>query len=107
MNNRHQFRDGGKHLSQIPALHLLQTMAPKWVMLSKEEVDRKRHEKLSNVMLEDILRGKLRRINAIEHRGRQYPFSEAGIQSAIERLRTREPLGLMKLNELTTDLLQL
>jgi type I restriction enzyme R subunit len=106
MINGH-FRDGEKHLSQIPALHLLQTMAPEWVMLSKEEVDRDRRGKLSNVLLEDILRAQLMRINRIEHRGRQYPFSEAGIQTAIERLRSREPLGLMKLNELTTDLLQL
>jgi type I restriction enzyme R subunit len=107
MNKRHQFRDGEKHLSQIPALHLLQTMAPKWVMLSKAEVDRERRGKLSNVLLEDLLRGQLMRLNAIEYRGKQYPFSESNIQTAIERLRTREPLGLMKLNELTTDLLQL
>jgi type I restriction enzyme R subunit len=107
MSNRHQFRDGEKQLSQIPALHLLQTMAPKWVMLSKAEVDRERRGKLSNVLLEDVLRMQLMRLNAIEHRGLQYPFSEANIQTAIERLRGREPLGLMKLNELTTDLLQL
>lgn len=107
MSNRRQFRDGEKHLSQIPALHLLQTMAPKWVMLSKAEVDRERRGKLSNVLLEDVLRTQLMRINTIEYRGRQYPFSESGIQTAIERLRSREPLGLMKLNELTTDLLQL
>ncbi|MHC2584205.1 type I restriction endonuclease subunit R [Bradyrhizobium diazoefficiens] len=107
MNKRHQFRDGEKHLSQIPALHLLQTMAPKWVMLSKAEVDRERRGKLSNVLLEDILRAQLMRLNAIEYRGRQYPFSESNIQTAIERLRSREPLGLMRLNELTTDLLQL
>src|SRR5665213_1932368 len=63
MSNRCQFRDGEKHLSQIPALHLLQTMAPKWVMLSKEEVDRERRGKLSNVLLEDILRNQLMRLN--------------------------------------------
>src|SRR5262245_53933074 len=102
-----QFRDGEKHLSQIPALHLLQKMTPKWIMLAKADVDRERRGKLANVLLEDILRAQLMRLNAIEHRGRQYPFSEANIQTAIERLRTREPLGLMKLNELTTDLLQL
>ena len=107
MNKRHQFRDGEKHLSQIPALHLLQTMAPKWVMLSKAEVDRERRGKLSNVLLEDILRAQLMRLNAIEYRGKQYPFSEANVQTAIERLRSREPLGLLRLNELTTDLLQL
>jgi type I restriction enzyme R subunit len=107
MNKRHQFRDGEKHLSQIPALHLLQTMAPKWVMLSKAEVDRERRGKLSNVLLEDILRAQLMRLNAIEYRGKQYPFSESNIQTAIERLHGREPLGIMRLNELTTDLLQL
>ena len=107
MNDRRHFRDGEKQLSQIPALHLLQTMAPNWVMLSKAEVDRERRGKLSNVLLEDILRTQLMRINTVEHRGRQYPFSEANIQTAIERLRSRDPLGLMKLNELTTDLLQL
>lgn len=107
MSERQQFRDGEKHLSQIPALHLLQKMTPRWIMLSKPEVDRERRGRLSNVMLEDILRAQLARLNAIEHRGRQFPFSEANIQTAIERLRTREPLGLLKLNELTTDLLQL
>jgi type I restriction enzyme R subunit len=101
------FRDGEKHLSQVSALHLLQKMTPRWVMLSKAEVNRERRGKLSNVLLEDILRSQLARLNAIEHRGRRYPFSEANLQTAIERLRTREPLGLMKLNELTTDLIQL
>jgi type I restriction enzyme R subunit len=47
------------------------------------------------------------RLNAIEYHGRQYPFSESNIQTAIERLRSREPLGIMRLNELTTDLLHL
>lgn len=107
MNKRDRFRDGEKHLSQIPALHLLQTMAPKWVMLSKAEVDRERRGKLSNMLLEDVLRAQLMRLNAIEYRGKQYPFSESNIQTAIERLRSREPLGIMRLNELTTDLLQL
>ena len=107
MTRRRAFRDGEKHLSQVPALHLLQKMTPRWVMLSKAEVDRERRGKLANVLLEDILRTQLACLNAIEHRGRHYPFSEATIATAIERLRTREPLGLMKLNEGTTDLLQL
>src|SRR5262249_39836038 len=106
MSNRRQFRDGEKHLSQIPALHLLQTMTPKWVMLSKLDVDRERRGKLSNVLLEDILRTQLMQINTVEHHGRQYSFSEAGIQTAMERLRSRGPLGQLTLNELTTDLLQ-
>src|SRR4051794_8611774 len=107
MSSLYRFRDGEKHLSQIPALHLLQVVSPSWSMLSKVDVDRERRGKLSNVLLEDILRTQLIRLNAIEVRGRQYPFSEANIQTAIERLRSREPLGIMRLNEKTTDLLQL
>ncbi|MEX0828526.1 MAG: type I restriction endonuclease [Haliea sp.] len=106
MSERQQFRDGEKHLSQVPALHLLQKMAPKWVMLSKADVDHERRGKLSNVLLEDILHGQLTKLNAIEHRGRRYPFSEANILTAIEKLRSRDPLGLIKLNEQTTELLQ-
>ena len=107
MTRRARFKDSEKHLSQIPALHLLQKMTPGWIMLPKAEVDRERRGSLSNVLLENILRSQLARLNSIEHRGQRYPFSEANIQSAIEKLRTREPLGVMKLNELTTDLLQL
>jgi type I restriction enzyme, R subunit len=70
MNKRHQFRDGEKHLSQIPALHLLQTMAPKWVMLSKAEVDRERRGKLSNLLLEDSLLHFDRRTHRVHNRGK-------------------------------------
>ena len=77
--SKQQFRDGEMHLSQIPALHLLQTMSPKWVMLSKTEVDRERRGKLSNVLLEDILRNQLMTLNAIEHRGRRYPSGRIGL----------------------------
>jgi type I restriction enzyme R subunit len=106
MSKRQQFRDGEKHLSQIPALHILQKMSPQWIMLSKAEVDRERRGKLSNVLLEDVLRSQLMKLNAIKLRGRRYPFSEANVLTAIEKLRSRGPLGLIKLNEQTTDLLQ-
>ena len=76
MSKRQEFGDGEKHLSQVPALHLLQKMTPKWAMLSKADVDHERRGKLSNVLLEDILHGQLTKLNAIEHRGRRYPFSE-------------------------------
>src|SRR5581483_4109437 len=47
------------------------------------------------------------KLNRIEQDGQSYPFSEANIATAIERLRASEPLGLMTLNERATDLLQL
>lgn len=101
------FRDGEKHLSQVPALHLLQVMKPGWTLLSKADADRERRGRLGNVLLEDILATQLSALNRIEQNGRSFPFSEANIRTAIERLRTPEPLGLMTLNEKTTDLLQL
>ena len=101
------FRDGEKHLSQVPALHLLQVMRSRWTLLSKPEVDRERRGRLGNVLLEDILAAQLTALNRIEQDGSFYPFSEANIRTAIERLRTPEPLGLMTLNEKTSDLLQL
>src|SRR5271165_591397 len=101
------FRDGEKHLSQVPALHLLQVMKPGWTLLTKADVDRERRGRLGNVLFEDILATQLAALNRVEQNGRFYPFSEANIRTAIERLRNSEPLGLMTLNEKTTDLLQL
>jgi type I restriction enzyme R subunit len=101
------FRDGEKHLSQVPALHLLQVMQPGWTLLSASDVERERRGKTSNVLLEDILARQLTKLNRIEQEGRQYPFSEGNIRTAIERLRAPEPVGLMTLNERTADLLQL
>ena len=101
------FRDGEVHNSQLSALHLLQTMKPGWTLLTKAEVGRERRGRLGNVLLEDILAAQLAKLNRIEQDGRFHPFSEANIRTAIEGLRTPEPLGLMTLNEKTTDLLQL
>jgi type I restriction enzyme R subunit len=101
------FRDGEVHNSQLTALHLLQALKPGWTLLTKTEVDRVRRGRLGNVLLEDILATQLTRLNRIEQDGRFFPFSEANIRTAIERLRIPEPLGLMTLNERTTDLLQL
>lgn len=101
------FRDGEMHNSQVPVLALLQVMKPGWTLLTKAQVDRERRGRLGNVLLEDILATQLAAFNRIEQDSRFHPFSEANVRTAIERLRTPEPLGLMTLNEKTTDLLQL
>ncbi len=98
-------RDTEMHLSQIPALHLLQKLG--WRLLTKRELDRERRGKLGNVLLEDILRSQLARINAIEHRGASYPFTGTNIETAIERVRGYGSAGLVRTNEDVTDLLQL
>lgn len=99
------FRDNERHVSQISALHLLQKLGYK--LLSKSELDRERRGKLGNVLLEDVLRRQLHALNRIRHRGGEYPFSEANIETAIERLRGHGSAGLVKTNEAVTDLLQL
>ena len=96
------FRDDEKHLSQIPALHLLQALG--FRMLTKTDVDGERRSKLSNVVLEDILAAQLKRLNQIVVRGRKYAVSESNIQTAIERLKAPRATGLLRTNEELTDL---
>jgi type I restriction enzyme R subunit len=68
-------QDTEKHLSQLPALHLLQKMQPAWRLLTKDDVERERGAKRTNVFLDGILKDSLARINRIELRGRTYPFT--------------------------------
>lgn len=51
------------HISQIPALQMLQKLG--YTYLSPAEVDRLRGGKTSNVLLEDVLRKQLKEINSI------------------------------------------
>lgn len=97
--------DNEKHLSQLPALHLLQRMNPKWVLLTRAEADRQRGGKRSNVFLDGILKDSLARINRVERGGRSQPFTEGGLLEAIERLKRPRPTGLLRTNEDLTDLL--
>ncbi len=100
-------QDTEKHLSQLPALHLLQKMQPAWRLLTREEADRERGGKRSNVFLDGIFKESLARINRIELRGRSWPFTEGGLAEAIERLKRPRPSGLLRINEELTDLLLL
>lgn len=100
-------QDTEKHLSQLPALHLLQKMQPRWRVLTREEVDRERGGRDSNVFLDGILKESLARINRIELRGRTHPFTENGLAEAIERLKRPRPSGLLRVNQELTDLLVL
>jgi type I restriction enzyme R subunit len=99
--------DTEKHLSQLPALHLLQKMRPSWRLLTKAEVDRERGTKRSNVFLDGILKNSLARINRIELRGRAYAFTESGLAEAVERLKRPRPSGLLRINQELTDFLLL
>lgn len=63
--------------------------------------------RLSNVLLEEVLRDSLKRINRIQHKGDSYLFSEENLQSAIQRLKNVKYDGLLKTNESVYDLLTL
>jgi type I restriction enzyme R subunit len=92
-------------LSQIPALQLLVNLGYQY--LTPEQTLAMRGGRPGNVLLEEILRDSLKRINRIQHKGEQYLFSEENLQSAIQRLKNVKYDGLLKTNEAVYDLLTL
>ena len=99
------FRFNEKHLSQIPALQLLANLGFRY--LTPAEGLAMRGGRLANVLLEDVLRDSLKRINRIQHKGDSYLFSEENLQTAIQRLKNVKYDGLLKTNEVVYDLLPL
>jgi type I restriction enzyme R subunit len=93
------------HISQVPALQLLQNFG--YTYLRPQEVHLERKGKLSNVLLEGILAQQLRKLNRINYRGQQYEFSEANIQAAIQTLKDVPFDGLVRTSEKIYDLLSL
>ena len=94
------------HISQIPALQLLQNLG--YTYLAPEEVLKERQDKLSNVILEDILEQQLLKINKIQFKGKIYPFSPASIRSAIDAIKNVPMFdGLVTTNSKIYDLLTL
>ena len=94
------------HISQIPALQLLQNLG--YTYLTPEEVLKERQEKLSNVILEDILEQQLMKINVINFKGKVYPFSPASIRGAIDAIKNVPMFdGLVTTNSKIYDLLTL
>ncbi|TVQ81693.1 MAG: type I restriction endonuclease subunit R, partial [Flavobacteriales bacterium] len=75
------------HISQIPALQLLQTLG--YTYLSPAEVDTLRGGKTTNVLLEDVLRKQLKHINAEKQISstRTTYISNANIENGIRALK--------------------
>ncbi|MBX3707940.1 MAG: type I restriction endonuclease subunit R [Pseudomonadales bacterium] len=99
------FRFDEKNLSQIPALQVLINLGYQY--LPPAEALAARGGKAGNVLLEEILREQLKKLNRIQHKGGTYLFSEENIQSAIQRLKNVKYDGLLKTNEVVYDLLTL
>ena len=99
------FETNEKHLSQIPTLHLLINLGFEYI--TPAEALYERQERTSNVLLENILRSQLKKINRIRYKGSEYLFSEENVQSAIQKLKNIKYDGLLKTNEAVYDLLTL
>ncbi len=91
------------HISQMPALQLLQNLG--YTYLTPEEALVLRGGRKRVVLLEGILAEQLRKINRIRFKGKAYPFSEGNILSAIETLKDFVYDGLVRTNEKIYDLL--
>lgn len=99
------FRFDEKYLSHIPALQVLINLGYQY--LTPAEALAARGGKAGNVLLEEVLREQLKKLNRIQHKGGNYLFSEENIQSAIQRLKNVKYDGLLKTNEAVYDLLTL
>ena len=94
-------------ISKIPALRLLETLG--YTYLSPEEALRLRDGKLSNVLLEEVLREQLRCINSIRVAGRtEVRFSEQNIENGVLAMRN-VPMddGYISANETVYEMLTL
>ena len=93
-----------KNISQNPALELLQSMG--YTYISPEDCAKQRGSRY-HVLLKDILRGQLRRLNRYTYAGAENEFSSANIERAIDDL--DEPLfdGLVRTSEKIYDALLL
>lgn len=93
-----------KNISQQPAIDLLTAMG--YTYISPADCDKQRGSRY-HVLLRDILRGQLRRLNRYAYAGAENEFSAANIERAIEDL--DEPLtdGLVRTSEKIYDALLL
>ena len=90
--------------SQKPAIRLLQAMGYSYI--SPEDCEKQRGSRY-HVLLKDILRGQLRKLNRYSYAGAENEFSAANIERAMEDL--DEPLtdGLVRTSEKIYDALLL
>ncbi|KPK90627.1 MAG: restriction endonuclease subunit R [Anaerolineae bacterium SM23_ 63] len=92
-------------ISQFPALQLLQKLG--WNYLTPDEALKLRGDKLSNVLLEGVLVAWLRENNRVRFKGKNLPFTEGNILSALQALKQIPFDGLVRTNEKIYDLLVL
>ena len=94
-----------RHLSQLPAIQLLIAMG--YTYLPPSQTMLQRNGKSGQVILDNILREQLKRINTIHHKGANYLFTEENIQTAIQQLKNIPYDGLLRTNEAIYDFITL
>ena len=100
------FEGTEREQSQLPAVALLCRLGCHY--LTREEALALRGGKASRILLEDVLRSQLLRLNRIRYKGREHAFSPANVRRAIQAL-DDVPLaeGLQRGGEQVYDLLRL
>jgi type I restriction enzyme R subunit len=93
------------HISQIPALQLLQNLGYKY--LTPAEALQERKNKKPNVILEHILEKQLKKLNKISFKNKQFDFSEINIKNAIQAIKDIPYDGLVRTSEKVYDLISL
>jgi type I restriction enzyme R subunit len=91
------------HISQVPAIQLLQNLG--YAYLSPSEALAVRGGKVSGVILDGVLEAWLRQNNVIRFKGEEVPFSEGNVVGAIQALKEVLYDGLVRTNEKIYDLL--
>ena len=91
--------------AQLAALATLSNLG--WHYITRAEADRQRGGRRSEVLLSQVLRSQLARLNHITWRDRRHLFSEANVETAVRRLSGLRYDGVLRTNEVVTDLLQL
>ena len=93
-----------KNISQKPALELLASMG--YTYISPQDCEAQRGSRY-HVLLRDILRGQLRRLNRYVYAGTENEFSAANIERAIDDLDAPLTDGLVRAGERIYDALML
>ena len=94
------------HISQLPALQMLIKMG--YTYISPDEALQLREGRKTNVLLRDILKTQLQKINKIEYKGQTHEFSETNVELAINELKELPMhLGFINANQHFYDLITL
>lgn len=87
--------------SQLPAVELLINLG--WEYLSSSEALTLRGGDDSKVLLADVLRRSLQRINSYEHAGKTYDFEESAIAKKVDELENTRIEGIIDTSRDITD----